>query len=145
MGAEGRRLPRPAVRVIHRSSARGQEGIVARSEWGSKIVCPSCGAKFYDLKRDPAPCPKCETPVTASPVAKPKREEPAEKPPPPSQPPAEKKPTEDDVLAADADEDEDALADDDDEDVMEDTSDLGEDDDDMSEVKEHIEVDDDKS
>jgi uncharacterized protein (TIGR02300 family) len=26
---------------------------------GDKQVCPNCGAKFYDLRRRPAVCPKC--------------------------------------------------------------------------------------
>jgi len=32
---------------------------VARPELGMKRQCLSCGAKFYDLARDPASCPKC--------------------------------------------------------------------------------------
>lgn len=28
---------------------------------GDKQVCPNCGAKFYDLRRRPATCPKCTT------------------------------------------------------------------------------------
>jgi uncharacterized protein (TIGR02300 family) len=28
---------------------------------GSKHICPNCQAKFYDLNRRPAHCPKCET------------------------------------------------------------------------------------
>jgi uncharacterized protein (TIGR02300 family) len=32
---------------------------VARPELGLKRQCMSCGAKFYDLARDPAVCPKC--------------------------------------------------------------------------------------
>jgi uncharacterized protein (TIGR02300 family) len=32
---------------------------VARPELGMKRQCMSCGAKFYDLARDPATCPKC--------------------------------------------------------------------------------------
>ena len=27
---------------------------------GSKHICPNCQAKFYDLNRRPAQCPKCE-------------------------------------------------------------------------------------
>jgi uncharacterized protein (TIGR02300 family) len=34
---------------------------VAKPELGSKRQCMSCGAKFYDLNRDPATCPKCGT------------------------------------------------------------------------------------
>ncbi|MFC6788303.1 TIGR02300 family protein [Methylobacterium komagatae] len=32
---------------------------MARPELGLKRQCMSCGAKFYDLARDPATCPKC--------------------------------------------------------------------------------------
>jgi uncharacterized protein (TIGR02300 family) len=28
---------------------------------GTKQICPNCGAKFYDLTRRPAVCPKCTT------------------------------------------------------------------------------------
>ena len=28
---------------------------------GSKHICPNCQAKFYDLNRRPAHCPKCDT------------------------------------------------------------------------------------
>lgn len=34
---------------------------MAKPEWGVKRTCHSCGAKFYDLKRDPIVCPKCGT------------------------------------------------------------------------------------
>lgn len=37
------------------------EGHVVKPEWGVKRTCHSCGAKFYDLKRDPIVCPKCGT------------------------------------------------------------------------------------
>jgi uncharacterized protein (TIGR02300 family) len=32
-----------------------------KPELGGKQVCPNCGAKFYDLRRRPATCPKCAT------------------------------------------------------------------------------------
>jgi uncharacterized protein (TIGR02300 family) len=32
---------------------------VAKPELGTKRVCQSCGAKFYDLSKDPITCPKC--------------------------------------------------------------------------------------
>tara|TARA_B100000686_G_scaffold351858_1_gene451936 strand:- start:1053 stop:1463 length:411 start_codon:yes stop_codon:yes gene_type:complete len=41
----------------HRKKEQG----VANPEWGTKRECRSCGARFYDLKRDPVVCPKCET------------------------------------------------------------------------------------
>jgi uncharacterized protein (TIGR02300 family) len=34
---------------------------VAKPELGLKRQCMSCGAKFYDLNKDPAVCPKCGT------------------------------------------------------------------------------------
>jgi uncharacterized protein (TIGR02300 family) len=38
---------------------------VAKSELGTKRVCPDCGAKFYDLNRDPVDCPKCGYTLTS--------------------------------------------------------------------------------
>ncbi|HRJ69468.1 MAG TPA: TIGR02300 family protein [Beijerinckiaceae bacterium] len=32
---------------------------MAKPELGMKRACLSCGAKFYDLNRDPILCPKC--------------------------------------------------------------------------------------
>jgi uncharacterized protein (TIGR02300 family) len=34
---------------------------VAKPELGTKRLCASCGAKFYDLSKTPIVCPKCET------------------------------------------------------------------------------------
>ena len=34
---------------------------MAKPELGLKRQCMSCGAKFYDLNKDPAVCPKCAT------------------------------------------------------------------------------------
>jgi uncharacterized protein (TIGR02300 family) len=34
---------------------------VSKAEFGSKRLCGSCGAKFYDLLRSPIVCPKCAT------------------------------------------------------------------------------------
>jgi uncharacterized protein (TIGR02300 family) len=34
---------------------------MAKPELGTKRVCVSCGARFYDLARQPAICPKCST------------------------------------------------------------------------------------
>lgn len=31
-------------------------------KWGRKRECPECGARFYDLERDPIVCPKCGAP-----------------------------------------------------------------------------------
>lgn len=34
---------------------------MAKAELGEKQTCPNCGAKFYDLRKRPAVCPKCST------------------------------------------------------------------------------------
>jgi uncharacterized protein (TIGR02300 family) len=34
---------------------------VAKPELGTKRLCGNCGAKFYDLSKDPIVCPKCHT------------------------------------------------------------------------------------
>jgi uncharacterized protein (TIGR02300 family) len=34
---------------------------VAKPELGAKRQCQNCGAKFFDLNRDPIVCPKCGT------------------------------------------------------------------------------------
>jgi len=116
---------------------------VVKPELGKKLSCPSCGARFYDLNKDPAICPKCETKVEVQPVLKPRRQ-PAEAPKPKKVAPVvDEIDDDDDDLLAD-DDDLDLDVDDDDEDLIEDTSDLEEDDDDVAEVKEHIELDDDE-
>ncbi len=34
---------------------------MAKPEWGTKRVCQSCAARFYDLGRSPIVCPNCGT------------------------------------------------------------------------------------
>lgn len=34
---------------------------MAKPELGTKRLCGECGAKFYDLNKDPIVCPKCNT------------------------------------------------------------------------------------
>jgi len=34
---------------------------LANAELGTKQICPNCHAKFYDLNKRPAHCPKCAT------------------------------------------------------------------------------------
>jgi len=34
---------------------------LANPELGTKQICPNCQAKFYDLTKRPAHCPKCDT------------------------------------------------------------------------------------
>lgn len=35
---------------------------MAKAEWGMKRICPSCGMRYYDMKKVPPVCPKCKTP-----------------------------------------------------------------------------------
>ena len=32
---------------------------MVKLEWGTKRICPNCGTRYYDLRRDPIVCPKC--------------------------------------------------------------------------------------
>ena len=51
---------------------------MAESKLGIKRVCPKCEAKFYDLKRNPAICPKCGYEYDALVVLRPQRSRKAE-------------------------------------------------------------------
>jgi len=118
---------------------------VAKPEWGNKRICPTCGARYYDLLRDPLICPKCSTPIDPEAFLKARRARPAA--------PVEKvlEPVGGDELDSDieaeevetADEEEEAVpleeAEEEDEEVLEDASELGEDEDDMAEVIENVE------
>ncbi|MFD2261768.1 TIGR02300 family protein [Lacibacterium aquatile] len=109
---------------------------MAKPEWGAKRVCHSCGAAFYDLKRDPIVCPKCATEYDPEAILKSRR----------SRAPVaeEKAATKAAAVLSEAEvelevevEDTDEVAAEDDE-LMEDTSELGEDDEDMAEVIENL-------
>ena len=41
---------------------------MAKPELGTKRLCASCGAKFYDLSKDPIHCPKCGAVYEVAPV-----------------------------------------------------------------------------
>jgi len=98
---------------------------VAKVDLGMKLTCESCGARFYDLNKQPGHCPKCGTanarPVIFKASRRPSAEE-REKAANLAKAPPKPAPVDEDATT-DADEE--------DEDVIEDTSDLGEDDDDV--------------
>ena len=50
---------------------------MAKPELGTKRLCSNCGAKFYDLNKDPIVCPKCATVMALAAVAARPRPEPA--------------------------------------------------------------------
>jgi uncharacterized protein (TIGR02300 family) len=52
---------------------------VAKAELGTKRLCANCGAKFYDLSKEPIHCPKCGTVHVVATVVSRSRPE----PPPP--------------------------------------------------------------
>ena len=51
---------------------------MAKAELGTKRLCANCGAKFYDLSKDPIHCPKCDTVYVVAPVEEVVVPEPAE-------------------------------------------------------------------
>ncbi|MGE4062529.1 MAG: TIGR02300 family protein [Rhodospirillaceae bacterium] len=101
---------------------------MAKVDLGMKLTCESCGARFYDLNKQPGVCPKCGTANARPVIFKASRRPSAEDREKAASLAAHKAPPKA------ADDDEDVAADDsddEDEDVIEDTSDLGEDDDDV--------------
>ncbi len=121
---------------------------MAKPEWGTKRICPSCGTRYYDLLRRPVICPKCATPFDPEAFLKSRRARPAA--------PVEKEiePVGSEELETDIEseddgevvvEEEEALpseeAEEEDEELLEDASELGEDEDDMAEVIENVEED----
>jgi uncharacterized protein (TIGR02300 family) len=128
---------------------------VAKPEWGTKRQCGKCDARFYDLNRSPATCPKCEAGIEVEVEEKPAAAPaPAKAETPQKGKKKEVEPVstaEDDDFqtadkASDNEEDlidlgDDAAPDDDKEDYLEDASELGEDEDDMAEVLESSSVD----
>ncbi len=49
---------------------------MAKPELGTKRLCAGCGAKFYDLNKDPIVCPKCSTVFEIAPSLRPRPEAP---------------------------------------------------------------------
>ena len=105
---------------------------MAKPEWGTKRFCTSCGARFYDLNRQPIECPKCSTVIDPEQVTRLKRSR-SSAPEEPVKVKAPKvvKAAEDDIDVDDTDIDVDDDADDD---VLEDASDLNDDDEDFDEL-----------
>ena len=46
---------------------------MAKPEWGTKRICLSCGARFYDFQKDPVTCPACGTVFDPAVQSKPRR------------------------------------------------------------------------
>ena len=128
---------------------------MAKPEWGIKRTCFSCGARFYDLRRDPIICPTCSTVFDPARQPRPRRSGAGARDEAVAAPALagaavagrgldeetteEGAETEVEELeeGADSDEDMDDLSNEDSE-IIEDASELGEDDDDIGEVMEHV-------
>jgi uncharacterized protein (TIGR02300 family) len=120
---------------------------VAKPEWGTKRICPSCGARYYDLQKDPPVCPSCGTTFDPEALLKSRRARPApveevvKKVPAESEDDeeavepgeAELEGTDDEVAVDDLEEDADEPVQEEDDVLLEDASELG-DEDDMGEV-----------
>ncbi len=118
--------------------------MAAKLEWGAKRTCLSCGARFYDMRRDPITCPKCSTVFDPEAVFRPRRARSTESPVANKAPPKKKETVskaavvaedEEDLTAGELLEDDSVAGEgDEDDDLIEDTSDLGEDEDDLPPV-----------
>jgi uncharacterized protein (TIGR02300 family) len=117
---------------------------VAKPEWGVKRICPSCGARYYDMRKDPPVCPSCGAQFDPEALLKSRKARPApaddtkkvavvedEEVEVEDPEAAELEGVEDDVSVDDIEEAADPVEDEDDV-LIEDTSELGEDD--MDEV-----------
>ncbi|WP_119420171.1 TIGR02300 family protein [Desertibaculum subflavum] len=52
---------------------------MAKPEWGTKRRCVSCAAAFYDFRKDPIICPRCNTVHQPEQILKPRRTRPDDK------------------------------------------------------------------
>ncbi len=100
---------------------------MSKPEWGTKRTCQSCGAHFYDMRKDTIICPKCGATYDPEAVLKSRRGRVVEKltpvkPVEPEPKEAEEETETEDIGAAEEEE------------VIEDTTELGEDDEDVCEV-----------
>ncbi len=102
---------------------------MTKPEWGTKRVCTSCAAHFYDMRKATIVCPKCKTVYDPDAVMKSRRRV-AEKMTPVK---SAVEPEADEVVV-DVEGEEDDLVDDEEDAVLEDASELGEDDEDISEA-----------
>ena len=120
---------------------------MAKSEWGNKRICPSCGARYYDLLKEPVVCPKCSTPFDPDALLRARRARPAA-PVEKEIEPVGREEVDTDIEAeeeVEAVEDEEEAVpleegeEEEDEELIEDASELGEDEDDMAEVIDNVE------
>src|SRR6185312_8193712 len=138
-------MPRRLLILTPNPSDPNEEQALAKPEWGTKRICPSCGTRYYDLIREQVVCPKCSTPFDPEAFLRARRSRPA-LPAERELEPAGAEEADTDIETEEAegteDEDEEAAAlpdgDEEDEELIEDASELGEDEDDMAEVIDNV-------
>ncbi len=123
---------------------------MVKPEWGMKRICPSCGTRYYDLRRESILCPKCGAAYDSETLSKSRRAKAVAAPEVPIEPMAEEE-IDTDIVAEEAEAEEVAEEipiegaeeaegeEEEEEEVIEDASELGEDEDDMAEVIENVE------
>ena len=116
---------------------------MAKPEWGTKRICPSCGTRYYDLMREQVICPRCNTPFDPEAFLKARRARPALPVEKEAEPVGTEEIETEDIEEAEEEEEEGAVpledAEEEDEELIEDASELGEDEDDMAEVIDNVE------
>jgi uncharacterized protein (TIGR02300 family) len=130
---------------------RSRRAILVKPEWGAKRICYSCGARFYDLRRDPIVCPICSSVYDPDKQPRVRKPGPAVRDEPVLVTGAGVGALDEDLVDEEADDAEEleeggdtegdgALEElvSEDGELMEDTSELGADDDDIGEVMEHV-------
>jgi uncharacterized protein (TIGR02300 family) len=125
---------------------------MVKAEWGTKRICPSCGARYYDLHREPVMCPKCGAAYDPETLTKTRRAKAMAAPEEAIEPMADEE-IDADITAEEGEGEGDSeelpaeggeaaeAEEEEEEEVIEDASELGEDEDDMAEVIENVEDD----
>src|SRR5580693_3706811 len=111
-----------------------KEQHLAKPEWGTKRICPSCGTRYYDLMREHVICPKCSTPYDPEAFLKARRSRPVAPVEKELAPIGDEAEADIEVEEAEVVEDEEALPlaegeEEEEEELIEDASELGEDED----------------
>jgi uncharacterized protein (TIGR02300 family) len=127
-----------------RQSDRTGDDAVAKPEWGTKRICPSCGARYYDFGKalGEIACPKCGTSFDPEAFLKTRRARAGAVVEKEAEPLATEEVEETEAEPAEGAEDEEEAAEtvegEEDEELIEDASELGEDDEDIEEVIENV-------
>ena len=128
-------LAPPAKRAWLATRQRGLEFAVVKANWGTKRICPSCSARYYDLMKPlgEIACPKCGTQYDPEAFLKTRRARVAAVPDKEVEPVVAEVEVEavEEAEVVEGEEEEDK-------ELIEDASELGEDEDDMAEVIDNI-------